>query len=421
MVKVTVHVVAEDIPHLLSIGLLESAGSVINTQTNQIQFENIGTEDKMVRLRSGHRVVDISKWDGQPFPVPQEVQDKYGISDGAFNLKDSRSRGAYMSGPGSSTGEEDWWNVPGTTLLVKIHQEARKKLYNPMHEKCAESWHEQLGERRVTICQQATGEVSCFADEWRKKEGVSLEQEWHGITIFTKNHAHGELCPSLQCFSSSSLRNSRDCDQHSSFCLLHGGAEDSSFMSQCFGGGTEGELRRLQCARRGARRTTRRKRAATIQRPALSTGPTNTAGGNGVFAVKRRYHTPLTRPSRRRIRRRSRQRWCTCRRRSRRSCMEDAHSKSGYHQGKKEAPSASTDPRVLQETLIESNHQLLSGMTSLLGQALAPVVQGQQALMEMSQQAMMGQGAMAMQTGQAELTQAVLHLAKTPRETPETD
>ena len=95
VVKVTV--VAEDIPHLLSIGLLESAGSVINTQTNQIQFENIGTEDKMVRLRSGHRVVDISKWDGQPFPVPQEVQDKYGISEGAFNLRDGRSRGAYMT------------------------------------------------------------------------------------------------------------------------------------------------------------------------------------------------------------------------------------------------------------------------------------------------------------------------------------
>ena len=239
VVKVTV--VAEDIPHLLSIGLLESAGSVINTQTNQIQFENIGTEDKMVRLRSGHRVVDVSKWDGQPFPVPQEVQDKYGISDGAFNLKDGRSHGAYMSGHGSSAGEEDWWNVPGTTLLVKIHQEARKKLYNPMHEKCAESWHEQLGERRVTICQQATGEVSCFADEWRKKEGVSLEQEWHGITIFTKDHDHGKLCPSLQCFSSSSPRNSCDRDQHSSFCLLHGGAEDSSFMSQCYGRGTEGE------------------------------------------------------------------------------------------------------------------------------------------------------------------------------------
>ena len=110
-----------------------------------------------------------------------------------------------------------------------------------MHETCAESWHEHLGERRVTICQQAAGEVSCFADEWRKKEGVSLEQEWHGITIFTKNHDHGELCPSLQCFASSSPRNSRDCDQHSSFCLLHGGAEDSTFMSQCFGGGAEGE------------------------------------------------------------------------------------------------------------------------------------------------------------------------------------
>ncbi len=75
---------------------------------------------------------------------------------------------------------------------------------------------------------------------------------------------------------------------------------------------------------------------------------------------------------------------------------------------------SSSEVRAMQETLVESNQQLLTGMTSLLGQAMGPIVQGQQALMEMSQQAMMGQGAMlqAMQNGQTELTQAVLRLAQ---------
>lgn len=101
--------------------------------------------------------------------------------------------------------------------------------------------------------------------------------------------------------------------------------------------------------------------------------------------------------------------------------LEEGAPKAGHHKKEKEEASSSTDVKALQETLIESNQQLLTGMTSLLGQAMTPIVQGQQALMEMSQQAMMGQGAMmqAVQSSQAELTQAVLHLMKTPREAPE--
>ena len=60
IVKVTV--VQEDIPHLLSIGLLESVGSVIDTKANVIRYEGHGTEDRMLRLRSGHRTVDVTKW-----------------------------------------------------------------------------------------------------------------------------------------------------------------------------------------------------------------------------------------------------------------------------------------------------------------------------------------------------------------------
>ena len=83
---VRVTVVQEDIPHLLSIGLLESAGSVIDTKANVIRFEEHGTQDKMLRLKSGHRTVDVTKWDGGLFPVPLQVREQYGLSEGAFNL-----------------------------------------------------------------------------------------------------------------------------------------------------------------------------------------------------------------------------------------------------------------------------------------------------------------------------------------------
>ena len=236
VVKVTV--VAEDIPHLLSIGLLESAGSVINTQTNQIQFENIGTEDKMLRLRSGHRVVDISRWDGQPFPVPQEVQGKYGISEGAFNLNDCRNKEAYMCpAAAAQLGSDGWWNVPGTSLVFKVHSESRKGLYYPSQEGKNPGWLELLGDQRVTVRQRVSGEVECFADEWRKEEEGRCNQEWHGITVFTKNHEHGELCSSLQCISSSNPCQCPSRDRKSSFCTLYGGAPKSHFMSRRSRGG----------------------------------------------------------------------------------------------------------------------------------------------------------------------------------------
>eukprot|EP00434_Breviolum_minutum_P029882 symbB.v1.2.026423.t1/scaffold2638.1/size74318/2 len=250
VVKVTV--VAEDIPHLLSIGLLESAGSVINTQTNQIQFENIGTEDKMLRLRSGHRVVDISRWDGQPFPVPQEVQDKYGISEGAFNLNDCRNKEAYMCpAAAAQLGSDGWWNVPGTSMVFKVHSESRKGLYNPSQEGKNPSWLELLGDQRVTVRQRVSGEVECLADEWRKEEEGSCNQEWHGITVFTKNHEHGELCSSPQCFPSSNPCQCPSRDRKSSFCTLYGGAAKSHFMSRCSRGG-EGLQGRDQASRRPA-------------------------------------------------------------------------------------------------------------------------------------------------------------------------
>ena len=53
VIKLTV--VEEDVPQLLSIGLLEHAKSVIDTDQNLIFFKSFGAQDQMNRLASGHR------------------------------------------------------------------------------------------------------------------------------------------------------------------------------------------------------------------------------------------------------------------------------------------------------------------------------------------------------------------------------
>lgn len=50
--------------------------------------------------------------------------------------------------------------------------------------------------------------------------------------------------------------------------------------------------------------------------------------------------------------------------------------------------SGSSDMKEMQETLIQSNQQLLAGMTSVMSQAITPLVTGQQTLLEMTQQSM---------------------------------
>lgn len=63
------------------------------------------------------------------------------------------------------------------------------------------------------------------------------------------------------------------------------------------------------------------------------------------------------------------------------------------------APSGSSDMKEMQEALIQSNQQLLAGMTSVMSQAITPLVTGQQILLEMTQQSMASQ-TMMMQTVQ---------------------
>ena len=68
VVKITV--VQEDIPRVLSVGFLETLGSVIDTEANVLKYGNYSSEDHMHRMPSGHHTIDITQWEGGAFPVP---------------------------------------------------------------------------------------------------------------------------------------------------------------------------------------------------------------------------------------------------------------------------------------------------------------------------------------------------------------
>ena len=51
----------------------------------------------MMRLKSGHRTVDVAKWFGEVFPVPEQVRDQYGLCEGAFNIRRASAVEAYMA------------------------------------------------------------------------------------------------------------------------------------------------------------------------------------------------------------------------------------------------------------------------------------------------------------------------------------
>ncbi|CAE7436187.1 RE1 [Symbiodinium necroappetens] len=83
---VQVTLIKESIPHLLSVGLLESTGAAIDMRRNTVNYQELGVSEQMQRLRSGHRVVDIASWRGGDFPTPPHLKEEFGLTNGAFNL-----------------------------------------------------------------------------------------------------------------------------------------------------------------------------------------------------------------------------------------------------------------------------------------------------------------------------------------------
>ena len=195
IVKVTV--VKEDIPHLLSIGLLESAGSIINTRTNAIHYENFGTEDTMLRMSSGHRTVCVASWPGGDFPVPEEVQEKYNLGPGDFNLDHSPAE-SYMGGGRQDPmeGRDHWKSVDNTPLLLRIHQLPRGQSFTPSSND-PEGWSvDELSDVRVSLMMSSDGSILASWDDWRSDGVQRHEHEWRGVSVFFRRSTDGagETC-----------------------------------------------------------------------------------------------------------------------------------------------------------------------------------------------------------------------------------
>ena len=94
IVKMTI--VQEDIPQLLSVGLLEHAGAIIDVARNQLEFKSLGSSATMNRLSSGHRTIDVASWKGGTFPVPKQLELEFCLRPGAFERSDFSARRAYM-------------------------------------------------------------------------------------------------------------------------------------------------------------------------------------------------------------------------------------------------------------------------------------------------------------------------------------
>ena len=94
-------IIQDDIPHLISIGLLEHGKAVIDTDTNHVHFKSFGKDARMVKIDSGHRILDVASWEGGKFNIPPGLLDQYGLKPDAFEISPKEcGQVAYMSSCG---------------------------------------------------------------------------------------------------------------------------------------------------------------------------------------------------------------------------------------------------------------------------------------------------------------------------------
>ena len=102
VVKLTV--LDEDIPHLISIGLLEFSKAIIDTDDNTIFFKAFNRKADMTRLESGHRIMDVGSPHGaKSLDVPSQILEEFGLKPGAFNLESSSDEAYMCCGPVSQS------------------------------------------------------------------------------------------------------------------------------------------------------------------------------------------------------------------------------------------------------------------------------------------------------------------------------
>ena len=84
-------VLDNNIPHLLSVGLLDHVGAIIDLPNNSIKYQNSNHVDKMHKLDSGHRAVQVVP----SSPFTKEAVSPQMCTDFGLSPEDFSSRGAY--------------------------------------------------------------------------------------------------------------------------------------------------------------------------------------------------------------------------------------------------------------------------------------------------------------------------------------
>ena len=106
-------IIQDDIPHLVSIGLLEYGKAVIDTDENRVHFKSFGRDAEMIRLNTGHRILDVASWEGGKFQAPQHLLLEHGLEPDAFEISQECGREVYMSGSEGSRIEAFLWEIIG--------------------------------------------------------------------------------------------------------------------------------------------------------------------------------------------------------------------------------------------------------------------------------------------------------------------
>eukprot|EP00435_Cladocopium_sp_Y103_P033995 s1227_g8.t1 len=123
VVKLTV--LAEEVPQLLSIGLLEHTKALIDTDSNQITFKALSSSAPMQRLESGHRALDIVRGAGK-FKPPEEVLQQFGLEANAFEAAiDEQYFGCQTDQGGKgrkirSEADQEYWQAKWFQLVLKL-------------------------------------------------------------------------------------------------------------------------------------------------------------------------------------------------------------------------------------------------------------------------------------------------------------
>ena len=90
-------VIENNVPPLLSVGLLEHLGAQMDLVSNRVHFRKIGVDMKMTNLPTGHRAIPLVEWSGGKFPVPEAAKEQFSLEDDAF-MKEGSASSAYTKG-----------------------------------------------------------------------------------------------------------------------------------------------------------------------------------------------------------------------------------------------------------------------------------------------------------------------------------